>query len=346
MANIVNPHEVARNFVKQYYGVLSEMPEKLHHFYTSDAQFSHSENLSAIATISSPERIKEEVANLKLKGAHVDLEDGFVHAQTSDNEGVLVIVTGHYTPPEKSTSPRFMHTFFLAMNKGTRKYHVSNSVFNLLPEEAKEEKKTNFVRENVTMPKEVVEEPLEIESTDLKEAVFDEVINTETVTDEVNEALATATEEELAISDSQSLVETAIVDEQNNNVANSDADINATVKNSKNTYLDIVKRISAATNATDAPASTTVKVSNPTGKQQKSARGANGDASGDYTTVTKRGEKSGDRRDRRKFGNNRGKGDKADKSGDKGDKGEKGDKGGDKGKQKSFGNASGSRKAK
>jgi len=346
MANIVNPHNVARKFVIEYYGVLSQKPEKLHHFYTSDAQFSHNENLSAIATISSSERIKEEVANLKLKGAHVDLTDGILHAQTSDNEGVLVVVTGHYTPPGKSTAPPFMHTFFLAMNKETKKYHVSNSVFNLLPEEEKVETKTNFVRENVTMPKEVVEGPLEIESVDLKEAVFDEVVNTEAATDEVDEALATETKEKIAISDSRSLVEAAIIDEKTKNDENSDADVNATMKNSKNTYLDIVKRISAATNATDAPVSTTVKASNPTGKQQKSARGANGDASGDYTTVTKRGEKNGDRRDRRKVGNNRGKGDKADKSGDKGGKGDKSDKGGDKGKQKSFGNASGSRKAK
>lgn len=64
-------------------------------------------------SIRGTENIKNEVSKLNLAGAQVDLSNGSIDAQRTDNNGVLVVVTGHYTPPQQEKK-EFIQTFFLA----------------------------------------------------------------------------------------------------------------------------------------------------------------------------------------------------------------------------------------
>jgi hypothetical protein len=53
------------------------------------------------------------VSELNLAGARVDLTDGSIDAQRSDNSGVLLMVTGEFTQPDL-VPRRFVQTFFLS----------------------------------------------------------------------------------------------------------------------------------------------------------------------------------------------------------------------------------------
>lgn len=85
-------------------------------------------------TVSGLEKIRTAVNNLHLLGLAVDLSNGSVDAQPA-NGGVLVVVTGHYTPahqqPPKSNSPLhcgvakpFVHTFYLTATSNVSKLTI------------------------------------------------------------------------------------------------------------------------------------------------------------------------------------------------------------------------------
>lgn len=85
-------------------------------------------------TVSGLEKIRTAVNNLHLLGLSVDLSNGSVDAQPA-NGGVLVVVTGHYTPahkqPSKSNSPHcgvakpFVQTFYLTATSNVSKLTIS-----------------------------------------------------------------------------------------------------------------------------------------------------------------------------------------------------------------------------
>ena len=64
------------------------------------------------------ESIRKRVGELNLAGARVDLTEGSVDAQRSDNNGVFLMVTGEFTQPDM-VPRRFVQTFFLASASGT-----------------------------------------------------------------------------------------------------------------------------------------------------------------------------------------------------------------------------------
>lgn len=64
-------------------------------------------------SVSGVEAIRDYIEHLNLAGAHVDITNGTIDAQKSDNNGIIVVVTGHYTPCQQATRP-FIQTFFLA----------------------------------------------------------------------------------------------------------------------------------------------------------------------------------------------------------------------------------------
>ena len=79
-------------------------------------------------TVTGMENIRSAVSKLNLIGLSMDLSNGSVDAQPVANGGVLVVVTGHYTPAATQmtsdlvvTSKAFVQTFYL-----TAKSNVSS----------------------------------------------------------------------------------------------------------------------------------------------------------------------------------------------------------------------------
>lgn len=120
---------VATSFIKQYYEVLSKNPSDLYKFYNHESQFTHCDNHQIGRCVAGIDGIQKEVSGLELQGAHLDLSNGFVDAQQR-GEDILVVVTGHYTPPRSSSAFPFLQTFYLS--RSSTAYFVSNSVFRLL----------------------------------------------------------------------------------------------------------------------------------------------------------------------------------------------------------------------
>eukprot|EP01036_Dinobryon_divergens_P029638 gene29638-38761_t len=133
----MNPKVVATSFIKQYYAVFSTTPSELYKFYSSDSQFTHCENNQIGKSVSGSEEIREEVAQLNLQGAQLDLSNGFVDVQprgedilgsvfrllsssattttvdSSSSTGVDALV-GEPTPPTSSSSSAVDLTYHTA----------------------------------------------------------------------------------------------------------------------------------------------------------------------------------------------------------------------------------------
>lgn len=135
MSNKYDASIVSQSFIKQYYDMFARNPGELHKFYKEDSAFAHGDGVQITDVVSGVESIRERVNELNLAGARVDLSEGSVDAQQSENDGVFLTVTGHVTLLAKPTRP-FVQSFFLAcQNSGNQKmvsYFVRNSVFRLL----------------------------------------------------------------------------------------------------------------------------------------------------------------------------------------------------------------------
>jgi hypothetical protein len=124
--------------VQQYYKIKSEQSADVYKFYAEDGVFSYytgdAGDASAHVGLSA---IHDAVKQLDLTGAQFDLTHGSVDAQFSGGEdGILLIVTGLYTPRSDTTKNPFFNSFFLSkQNKEKTSYFVRNSVFRALGHE-------------------------------------------------------------------------------------------------------------------------------------------------------------------------------------------------------------------
>mmetsp|Transcript_4690 Transcript_4690/g.8236 ORF Transcript_4690/g.8236 Transcript_4690/m.8236 type:complete len:414 (+) Transcript_4690:169-1410(+) len=115
---------VARQFVAQYYYVLSSWPENLHRFYTDASTLSHSVVGESTIHIQTQRAIHEKVTGLGLQGAVPQILS--VDSQASLGGGVVVHTTGFLTL--KGSKPRpFAQVFFLAQQEIG--YYVLNDLF-------------------------------------------------------------------------------------------------------------------------------------------------------------------------------------------------------------------------
>lgn len=157
---------IGRNFVKQYYQVLSTAPENIVKFYKPVSLFSHGQGSEP----TTPATIAESTENLlkdrlfSSQNFRVDLERGAIDAQSSVDGGVLVVVTGHLFIEEEKRA--FSHTFFLnpsvsAADSTRKQYYVHNDIMRFLAgdvaveEEVQEEEEVATAR--VTPEQTVVE---------------------------------------------------------------------------------------------------------------------------------------------------------------------------------------------
>jgi hypothetical protein len=124
--------------------MFTKHPSNLYRFYKEESSFYHAESFDTPPeTIVGIEKIKQKISELTtlIDGTGVDLKEGTVDAQKTENDAVLLVVTGSFTHPTLGTRP-FMQNFVLASqinpssgqaNTGAS-YYVRNSVFRLLPQ--------------------------------------------------------------------------------------------------------------------------------------------------------------------------------------------------------------------
>lgn len=111
--------------------MMAKYPENLHKFYNEDSHFLHSDlNHPNGVNGSGPESIRSVISTLNLKNTKVDLSNGYIDAQKSTNNGVVVVVVGQLSFPGGPAKP-FVQSFLLS-NQASSAYYVSNSVFRLL----------------------------------------------------------------------------------------------------------------------------------------------------------------------------------------------------------------------
>jgi hypothetical protein len=135
MSKEYTPLVIAKSFTKQYYEIIHKKPQQLYRFYKDESNFFHGNENENTETISGGDNIREKVESLNLAGAKVDLTNGSIDAQRSDNNAVFLVVTGKFTMPGKSPRP-FIQSFFLVCQNGGKSdaqpsYYVRNSVFRL-----------------------------------------------------------------------------------------------------------------------------------------------------------------------------------------------------------------------
>jgi hypothetical protein len=122
--------KIGTRFVKAYYKTLTENPDQIVHFYQSSSSVSFgkgSEDAETTEIASAAQRFLD--GNSSMDHLRFEFENGAIDAQTSVNNGILLVVTGYIVMDE--TRRGFVHTFFLnTTNK--RSYYVHNDVLRFL----------------------------------------------------------------------------------------------------------------------------------------------------------------------------------------------------------------------
>lgn len=171
MSKEYTPLVIARSFTKQYYGILHNKPQQLYRFYKEESNFFHGDENQDTETIAGGESIREKVESLNLAGAKVDLTNGSLDAQRSDNNAVFLVVTGKFTMPGRCPRP-FVQSFLLVSQSGKPdvqpSYYVRNSVFRLFGDDVAAPPKVTQVSQDsapVNDKKEEVQvaEPVKVE---------------------------------------------------------------------------------------------------------------------------------------------------------------------------------------
>jgi hypothetical protein len=106
--------------------MLSKNPSELYRFYKNDSSFSHSEGNQGLSSHATGiHDIREVVEMHQLAGARLDLSEGSMDAQKSDNNGVFLLVTGYFTRPGCARR-QFVQSFFLAASQNLKvRLHLS-----------------------------------------------------------------------------------------------------------------------------------------------------------------------------------------------------------------------------
>lgn len=132
-----SPDVISRSFIKQYYDLFARNPSELHRFYKEESTFILADVNQISEQVCGVEAIREKIQQLPLIGARVDLSEGSMDAHSSENNGVVLLVTGQVTLSNKQ--PRqFVQTFFLSPQSSSNQkstmasFFVRNSMFRFL----------------------------------------------------------------------------------------------------------------------------------------------------------------------------------------------------------------------
>ncbi|CAD5116848.1 DgyrCDS5692 [Dimorphilus gyrociliatus] len=121
-------HNVAREFVRQYYTLLHQAPQYLHRFYSANSSFLHGGMEKAgqeQPAICGQEQIHQRIMDLKFTNCRAKIF--LVDSQASVGNGIVVQVSGELSN-DNGPMRRFMQTFVL-VEQEPRKYYVHNDIF-------------------------------------------------------------------------------------------------------------------------------------------------------------------------------------------------------------------------
>lgn len=121
-------HNVAREFVRQYYTLLHQAPQYLHRFYSANSSFLHGGMEKAgqeQPAICGQEQIHQRIMDLKFSNCRAKIF--LVDSQASVGNGIVVQVSGELSN-DNGPMRRFMQTFVL-VEQEPRKYYVHNDIF-------------------------------------------------------------------------------------------------------------------------------------------------------------------------------------------------------------------------
>lgn len=122
----LSPQCIGREFVRCYYTLLHDNPNKLHRFYLDQSTFVHGNQTEETAECVSGQRaIHEKIMSLNFVDCRTKIKH--VDSQPTIDNGVVVQVSGELSNAGKLPR-RFMQTFVLG-SQTPRKYYVHNDIF-------------------------------------------------------------------------------------------------------------------------------------------------------------------------------------------------------------------------
>ena len=122
----LSPQCIGREFVRCYYTLLHDNPNKLHRFYLDQSTFVHGNQTDETAECVSGQRaIHEKIMSLNFVDCRTKIKH--VDSQPTIDNGVVVQVSGELSNAGKLPR-RFMQTFVLG-SQTPRKYYVHNDIF-------------------------------------------------------------------------------------------------------------------------------------------------------------------------------------------------------------------------
>jgi len=122
----LSPQCIGREFVRCYYTLLHDNPDKLHRFYLDQSAFVHGNQTEETAECVSGQRaIHEKIMSLNFIDCRTKIKH--VDSQPTIDNGVVVQVSGELSNAGKLPR-RFMQTFVLG-SQTPRKYYVHNDIF-------------------------------------------------------------------------------------------------------------------------------------------------------------------------------------------------------------------------
>jgi len=147
----LSPHCIGREFVRCYYTLLHDNPNKLHRFYLEQSTFVHGNQADETAECVTGQRaIHDKIMSLNFEDCRTKIKH--VDSQPTIHNGVVVQVSGELSNAGKMPR-RFMQTFVLG-SEAPRKYYVHNDIFRYQDEvfgsEPEEEEEEEEVVEDET----------------------------------------------------------------------------------------------------------------------------------------------------------------------------------------------------
>lgn len=122
----LSPQCIGREFVRCYYTLMHDNPNKLHRFYLDQSTFVHGNQTDETAGCVSGQRaIHEKIISLNFVDCRTKIKH--VDSQPTIDNGVVVQVSGELSNAGK-VPRRFMQTFVLG-SQTPRKYYVHNDIF-------------------------------------------------------------------------------------------------------------------------------------------------------------------------------------------------------------------------
>ncbi|KAL8545043.1 hypothetical protein ACS0TY_005301 [Phlomoides rotata] len=118
---------VAKEFVKQYYFILENCPEKLHKFYKEPSLLSWPGVDGILGLVTSLDEINEEIMSSEYRHCLVEVKT--TNSQITVDGGIIVVVTGCLSGTD-NVKKNFSQTFFLA--KQEKGFYILNDILRFL----------------------------------------------------------------------------------------------------------------------------------------------------------------------------------------------------------------------